>query len=224
MDCIFIELFGPFEGVLNFGVCLGTDDQKGVGSWVDLGLFLDDRVIKFFIEFERVDKNFHYLLHFGQVLLIFRDALNMAALGVPRLKCEWIYHLFLKQLNLSRDVLLHFGGLNKIIIWTEIAILVYGSLIDKAAYLKFRFLTFLYKFVLRFVIYKMDQIEKEQMSVDLSQYEIQIIAKAVKLQLKRSFNTAHSSSTTRTNFIIKSFLQTPSFAQSQLNINALEKS
>jgi hypothetical protein len=70
----------------------------------------------------------------------------------------------------------------------------------------------------------MDQIEKEQMSVDLSQYEIQIIAKAVKLQLKRSFNTAHSSSTTRTNFIIKSFLQTPSFAQSQLNINALEKS
>lgn len=215
MHCIFIELFGLFQGVLNFEVCLGTDNQKGVGSWVDFGLFLDDWVIKFFIEFERVDKNFHYLLHFGQVLLIFSCTLNMSVLGVFRLKCEWIYHLFLKQLNLSRDVLLHFGGLNKIIIWTEIAIIVNSSLIDKAAYLKFHFLTFLSKIVLRFVNYKMDRIEKEQMSVDLSQYDIQIIAKAVKLELKRSFNTAHSSSTTRTNFIIKSFLQTPSFTHLQ---------
>ncbi len=61
----------------------------------------------------------------------------------------------------------------------------------------------------------MDQIEKEPISMDLSQYNILIIAKPVKLELKRSFNTAHSSSTTRTNFIIKSFLQTPSFAQPQ---------
>jgi hypothetical protein len=59
----------------------------------------------------------------------------MDVLGMSRLKCEWIYHLFLKQLNLSWDVLLHFGGLNEIIIWTEIAIIVYSSLIDKTAYL-----------------------------------------------------------------------------------------
>lgn len=49
MDCIFIKLFCPFEGVLDFGVYLMTEINKTVGARAYFGLLLSDGVIKFLI-------------------------------------------------------------------------------------------------------------------------------------------------------------------------------
>lgn len=42
---------------------------------------------------------------------------------------------------------------------------------------------------------------------NLKDYQIEITAKPIQLVLKRSFNTAHSSSMFRTNFLIKTVLK-----------------
>lgn len=49
MHCIFIKLFRPFEGILDFRVNLVTEIDKTVGPRAYFGLLLSDGVIKFFI-------------------------------------------------------------------------------------------------------------------------------------------------------------------------------
>ena len=49
VNCVLIKLFCPIEGILYFGVGLGSDSKKRIGPGVDFSLFLDDGVINFLV-------------------------------------------------------------------------------------------------------------------------------------------------------------------------------